>query len=814
MKPNGFSSEDFSALERLRTCFAGIVSRSSGLYEQELFMRTLLSVKWSVILTIMGVSFITLTGLMFLNQRETRRALLRDSHMLLEEAASLEAARYVQIGENISAVLNAISTVLQSGLDLAVQKGYDPDPARLSGFMKTTLDNSRLYLRALGIVLNPDVFFGEHASFENRDGFFAIKYLSTRGSRAEPVPSQDVINATLGSNWWKKVKETKQGLISEPYLSSHVITSGMHTHVEIRFVQPILRGGEFLGVVWSEICLTDFQKTLQQVNENERIVGLGTLISPSGSTIGIPPDYDVTKLIVSSDNPISKIDVSYHEDIMQAVREARPFSETVEVGANNTRVLVATHQIDRIDMGDMWSVMRLRLEDDVWASSTGSLERHLRQTLAMLAISGLLGYLATKIIGRTLVRNEEWYRTILNRIPIPVGLLDSDSKWVYANPAIARVLLLGEPENMYGRGAHETMSAGEASFVSRTNRPNAPDIENLEITVLGNRQYDVASCRVADTDDKYIGRLVVGMDVTDARNIAKTLGLATTIARNLDTKSDRILSAAQSLSESAMEKSAAIEEITSTTQKIGESAATYASSARNSLSQAEATHSASDRGALEAQAVASAMGGVRESGQNIRKIIKLIDDIAFQTNLLSLNAAVEAARAGRNGKGFAVVAGEVRNLAGRSAKAAQETSLMITEMTNRIGDATQSIEQLASTLVEIRDNSDNLRVNSNEVAHLAEQQSHSVQQVHVTLEQISKSVDSTIVISRGTAEIAESLMEQAAALRRITETGDTGSYQARARKRKPRQRQADPLSRNAVQSEAMRRLTLPYEEQE
>jgi methyl-accepting chemotaxis protein len=120
------------------------------------------------------------------------------------------------------------------------------------------------------------------------------------------------------------------------------------------------------------------------------------------------------------------------------------------------------------------------------------------------------------------------------------------------------------------------------------------------------------------------------------------------------------------------------------------------------------TRAAADAGVAEMRAMTDAMDEIRAASTNIGKIIKTIDEIAFQTNTLALNAAVEAARAGEAGLGFAVVAEEVRALAQRAAQAAHETSAKIADsipksqrgadisgtMASRLGEIVQQIREV------------------------------------------------------------------------------------------------------------------------
>ncbi len=156
-----------------------------------------------------------------------------------------------------------------------------------------------------------------------------------------------------------------------------------------------------------------------------------------------------------------------------------------------------------------------------------------------------------------------------------------------------------------------------------------------------------------------------------------------------------------SLSQGTTEQEIAIDNILNIIQNISEQ------TKRNSLHTTEANNLAFEAkneatmGNSEMESMLNAMKGINEASQSISHIIKVIDDIAFQTNLLALNAAVEAARAGVHGKGFAVVAEEVRNLAGRSQKAASETTELISSSVERVQEGTRIANQTAQTLYKV-----------------------------------------------------------------------------------------------------------------
>jgi methyl-accepting chemotaxis protein len=161
---------------------------------------------------------------------------------------------------------------------------------------------------------------------------------------------------------------------------------------------------------------------------------------------------------------------------------------------------------------------------------------------------------------------------------------------------------------------------------------------------------------------------------------------------------------------------------------------------------------------------AQAMNEINKSTSDINESLIVIDQIAFQTNILSLNAAVEAATAGEAGKGFAVVAQEVRNLAGRSSEAANTIKMLVEQATtkaqegNKISDDMQiGYEELNGLVTETIDIIGHVATAYNE-------QQQSVQEIHSVVDELSQNTQDNTQVASETSAIANQTSKIATAI--------------------------------------------------
>ena len=238
-------------------------------------------------------------------------------------------------------------------------------------------------------------------------------------------------------------------------------------------------------------------------------------------------------------------------------------------------------------------------------------------------------------------------------------------------------------------------------------------------------------------------------------------------AEQVSSGSEQVASGALALSQGTVEQSASVEELVQSMNKIESQIEENAGNCNSARRLMDKTSAFVDEVNLKMQSLTDAMNNINETSGKISNIISTIEDIAFQTNILALNAAVEAARAGEAGKGFAVVADEVRNLAGKSADAVGDTTLLIESSVNAVNNGTEISVQTAEAMKTLAEYTASVKQIVDGITESCERQRKMAQAINSDINKISGVVQSNSATAEESAAAAEELSGQAEMLKEL-----------------------------------------------
>ena len=225
--------------------------------------------------------------------------------------------------------------------------------------------------------------------------------------------------------------------------------------------------------------------------------------------------------------------------------------------------------------------------------------------------------------------------------------------------------------------------------------------------------------------------------------------------------SNNLAQAAQEMAEGAMDQSASIEELQATFADITEGVEKTSEKLNETYKIAQQYAKEADNSHTEMQGMVDVIARINETSKQIENIISEIEDIASQTNLLSLNAAIEAARAGEAGKGFAVVADQIRSLSEQSAKAAVDTRELIEGAIEVTNEGNEAAERVSVSIEKVISGMKSVAASSQELSEIADAQAKAMEQAEQGINQISEVVQSNSANAEETSATSEELSAQA-----------------------------------------------------
>ena len=585
-------------------------------------------------------------------------------------------------------------------------------------------------LEAMKEAVNSGKVFSAYYAFEP-NAFFpdtpdGLSYYVYKSGNSLGVDILNDYDSYGSADYYVPARDKQITHITDPYVWECEDGSVVHL---ITLSTPIVDNGKFIGVSNCDVELSSLE-------------GLEYSNGGYNSAYVTVNDSNKTYLANSANSSVVGETADFSDSIIESVTGGQRLLKSVKdnIGGKDSFAIFVPVKMTGTDIN--WVLTSIVHKDEVRAA--------VYQSLLIVAIIGIIGVAALVVISSIVVRRSLAPVKPLMKIAENVGefrLSEVDDNYKYPNDEIGEL-------------------AGTFTHMADNLKRIIEDL-GFMLSVMSDGDFTVEST----CPGNYVGDMRSALDSmnTIKSTLGRTLKDISVSAGKVSDNSTQISDGSQALAQGATEQAGSVEELSSTISSVNDKVQTNAANAEKASKIAMRTKDAITESNQEMYKLTSSMDEIEEASNKIQDVISIIDNIAFQTNILSLNAAIEAARAGQAGKGFAVVADEVGNLAKRSQEAAQSTSDLIQMVTEAVNNGKGITDDTADALEKVSGFADETNEMIGEISEASHKQADALDQISIGVGQISEVVQNNSSTAEQSAAASIELANEAKRLYELVE---------------------------------------------
>ncbi|MGB5866952.1 MAG: methyl-accepting chemotaxis protein [Arcobacteraceae bacterium] len=592
----------------------------------------------------------------------------------------------------------------------------------------------------LNFAKDSGVFGSVYAGFKNG--------LMVRWSGKDSHASKDSYDPRTRS-WYTLAIQSKQSGITKPYIDNAT------KKLAISIYAPIINDGEIIGVVSSDVFLDTIVKTVLNIDLHDK--GFAYLV-----------DNKAEILIHSNKDLIGKVDTVFQDNQVQffeAVHNGKDsllFTSQVSVTGwklcidldkNKSFEEIYNGLIVYVMISFLFLVLTIIVINFVVAKLIAPIKD------LQMGIVDFFEYLkgTTTTVHKIEINTQDEFKTMSDEINKGIDSLqksfENDQKVIHDVTVVVNEIIAGSLQEKIS--THSTNPAiAELVDVINNMTTNLQNTINHCLSVLTSYQNNDYRARTKISCIGEIKELMSGID-TLGGTISIMLKENQATGKTLQSSSNSLLDKVDTLNVSSNKASASLDKTVEALSQITASITSNTANVAQISHYAEELTDSTNTGKEMANETTKAMDEINTQVTSINDAISVIDQIAFQTNILSLNAAVEAATAGEAGKGFAVVAQEVRNLATRSSQAANEIKNLVESATAKTKSGKDISDDMISGYNNLSENISKTLALITKIQEDSKEQEIGINQINHAVSELDRQTKQNLIVANDTTVIAK-----------------------------------------------------------